>query len=59
MTQKAPPLLLPPRRAAAALGLKEYTVRKWLETGFIKGIPCGRKRLLNVDALRRKLDETG
>jgi len=56
-TNNPPPLMLPPRRAAAELGLPEYTVRQWLASGYIKGIPCGRKQLINVDALRRKLEE--
>ena len=51
------PLMLPPRRAAVELGLSEHTIRQWLVTGFIKGIPVGRKTLINVDALRLKLEE--
>jgi excisionase family DNA binding protein len=58
VANNAPPLMLPPRKCAEALGVPEYTVRQWLVTGYIKGVPCGRKRLINVDALRRKLAET-
>jgi excisionase family DNA binding protein len=53
-----PPLMLPPRKCAAVLGLPEYTIREWVRTGYIKSVPCGRKRLINVDALRRKLEES-
>ena len=53
----APPLMLPPRKCADALGLPEYTIRRWLKDGYIKGVPCGRKLLINVEALRRKLEE--
>ena len=52
-----PPLMLPPRKAAAVMGLPEYTIRRWLLTGFIKGVPCGRKQLINIDLLRQKLEE--
>jgi hypothetical protein len=52
------PLMLPPRRCAKALGLPEYSVRQWLKTGFIKGVPCGKKILINVEALRRMLEES-
>jgi hypothetical protein len=48
--------MLPPRKCAEVLGLPEYTIRQWLVTGFIKGVPCGRKQLINVEALRRKLE---
>lgn len=50
-------LMLPPRKCGKALGLPEYTIRRWLKDGFIKGVPCGRKQLINVEALRRKLEE--
>jgi predicted site-specific integrase-resolvase len=49
--------MLPPRKCAEALGLPEYTVRQWLKDGYIKGVPCGKKTLLNVEAIRRKLEE--
>ena len=55
--QSEPPLMLPPKKCAEALGLPEYTVRQWLKDGFIKGVPCGRKTLINVNLLRRKLEE--
>ena len=55
--QSEPPLMLPPRKCAEALGLPEYTIRMWLREGFIRGIPCGRKTLINVELLRRKLEE--
>ena len=55
-TSNPTPRLLPPRRAAAELGLPEYTIRQWLATGFVKGIPVGRKTLINIDLLRRKLE---
>ena len=51
-------LYLPPRKCAAEIGVPEYTVRQWLANGFIKGVPCGqRKVLINVELLRRKLEE--
>ena len=57
MTNNKPlPLMLPPRKCAELLGLPEYAVRQWLVTGFVKGVPCGRKQLINVDILRRKLE---
>jgi len=49
--------MLPPRKCAEFLGLPEYTVRQWLATGFIKGIPCGKKQLINVERLREKLEQ--
>jgi hypothetical protein len=52
-----PPLMLPARKCAEVLNLPEYAVREWLRTGFIKGVPCGRKKLINVDVLRRKLED--
>lgn len=55
--QGKPPLMLPPRKCAEALGLSEYTVRQWLKTGFVKSVPSGRKQLINVDSLRRRLEE--
>ncbi|GHV32725.1 hypothetical protein FACS18949_04560 [Clostridia bacterium] len=55
-TNSPPPLMLPARKCAEVLCLPEYTVRQWLKDGFIKGVPCGRKQLINVDALRRKLE---
>jgi|LSQX01.3.fsa_nt_gb predicted site-specific integrase-resolvase len=55
--QSPPPLMLPPRKCAEALGLPEYTIRRWLKDGFVKSVPCGRKQLINVEALRRRLEE--
>jgi len=57
ITNNKPPLMLPPRKCAEVLGLPEYTVRQWLASGFIKGVPCGRKQLINVEVLRRKLED--
>lgn len=55
--QSKPPLMLPPRKCAEVLGLPEYTVRRWLKDGLIRGVPCGRKMLLNVESIRRMLED--
>ena len=50
------PLMLPPKKCAEHLGIAEHAVREWIKSGFIKAIPCGKKQLINVDLLRRKLE---
>lgn len=55
--QTKPPLMLPPRKCAEAVGLPEYTIRQWLKEGFINCKYSGRKQLINVDALIRKLED--
>jgi hypothetical protein len=48
--------MMPARRAAAALGIPEYAVRGWIKRGLVKSVPCGKKRLVNVTALRQQLE---
>ena len=57
MNQNNTPRMLPPRKAAAELGLTEHCIRSWIKSGYIGAVPAGKKLLINVDTLKRKLSE--
>jgi hypothetical protein len=58
-TKTHPPLMLPPKTAAAALGISEHSLRAMIRNETVPHVRCGCKQLVNVTRLLERVRQTG